>query len=252
MSVEWSWQRAADSLPILIDGFKITLLATVLGMAIASVLGLVIAIARRTCPAYVRVPLRWITEFIRLTPLVVQLLFVYYLLPQFSALQIGIAVLGVHYSTYMAEVYRAGIEAVPAGQWEAARALSSSDDENVASCGSSAGCTRHPTGAGKLRDFHVQGHTVPLRNHGGRIGHRCTAIRSSHLSISGADHDGRSDLPPRQLSHVRAHPTSGETSCLLTRRPARRFRSSTWSNDSERTPCSITSISRSSAGNVSH
>lgn len=124
MSVEWSWQRAADSLPILIDGFKITLLATVLGMAIASVLGLVIAIARRSCPAYVRVPLRWITEFIRLTPLVVQLLFVYYLLPQFSALQIGIAVLGVHYSTYMAEVYRAGIEAVPAGQWEAARALS--------------------------------------------------------------------------------------------------------------------------------
>nr|WP_218680979.1 ectoine/hydroxyectoine ABC transporter permease subunit EhuD [Rhodococcus qingshengii] len=124
MSVEWSWQRAADSLPILIDGFKITLLATVLGMAIASVLGLVIAIARRTCPAYVRVPLRWITEFIRLTPLVVQLLLVYYLLPQFSALQIGIAVLGVHYSTYMAEVYRAGIEAVPAGQWEAARALS--------------------------------------------------------------------------------------------------------------------------------
>lgn len=124
MSVEWSWQRAADSLPILIDGFTITLLATVLGMAIASVLGLVIAIARRTCPAYVRVPLRWITEFIRLTPLVVQLLFVYYLLPQFSALQIGITVLGVHYSTYMAEVYRAGIEAVPAGQWEAARALS--------------------------------------------------------------------------------------------------------------------------------
>lgn len=124
MSVEWSWQRAADSLPILIDGFTITLLATVLGMAIASVLGLVIAVTRRICPAYVRVPLRWITEFIRLTPLVVQLLFVYYLLPQFSALQIGIAVLGVHYSTYMAEVYRAGIEAVPAGQWEAARALS--------------------------------------------------------------------------------------------------------------------------------
>ena len=124
MSVEWSWQRAADALPLLIDGFTITLLATVLGMAIASVVGLVIAIARRTCPAYVRVPLRWITEFIRLTPLVVQLLFVYYLLPQFSALQIGIAVLGVHYSTYMAEVYRAGIEAVPAGQWEAARALS--------------------------------------------------------------------------------------------------------------------------------
>jgi polar amino acid transport system permease protein len=124
VSVEWSWQRAADALPILLDGFKITLLATVLGMMIAAVLGLAIAIARRVSPAYVRVPLRWLTEFVRLTPLVVQLLFVYYLLPQFSALQIGIAVLGVHYSTYMAEVYRAGIEGVPAGQWEAARALS--------------------------------------------------------------------------------------------------------------------------------
>lgn len=124
MSASWSWQRAADSLPLLLDGFKITLLATVLGMLIAAVLGLLIAITRRISPAAIRIPLHAVTEFIRLTPLVVQLLFAYYLLPQFTALQIGIAVLGIHYSTYMAEVYRAGIEAVPAGQWEATRALS--------------------------------------------------------------------------------------------------------------------------------
>lgn len=124
MSVDWSWERAWDALPFLLEGFKITLLATVLGFVLAAALGLVIAIVRHSGPTFVTVPLRMVTEFIRLTPLIVQLLFAYYLLPQFSALQIGIAVLGIHYSTYMAEVYRAGIDAVPPGQWEAARALS--------------------------------------------------------------------------------------------------------------------------------
>ena len=123
MSVNWSWERAVESIPILLEGFRITLLATVAGFLIAAVLGLLVAIVRRSAPGIVTVPLRMV-EFIRLTPLVVQLLFAYFLLPQFSALQIGIGVLGIHYATYMAEVYRAGIDAVPRGQWEAARALS--------------------------------------------------------------------------------------------------------------------------------
>lgn len=124
MNAQWSWDRAFDSVPFLLDGFKITLLATVLGFLIAAVLGLVLAVVRHAGPRVVTIPLRMVTEFIRLTPLVVQLLFAYYLLPQFSALQIGVTVLGIHYSTYMAEVYRAGIDAVPPGQWEAAHALS--------------------------------------------------------------------------------------------------------------------------------
>lgn len=124
MTVDWSWQRAADALPVLLEGFRITLLATVLGFVVAAVLGLVVAVARRSLPKVLATALSAVVQFIRLTPLVVQLLFVYYLLPQFSALQIGIAVLGIHYSTYMAEVYRAGIDAVPKGQWEACRALS--------------------------------------------------------------------------------------------------------------------------------
>ena len=124
MNGHWSWERAFDSLPFLLDGFKITLLATVLGFVLAAALGLLIAVVRHAGPKFITVPLRMVTEFIRLTPLIVQLLFAYYLLPQFSALQIGITVLGIHYSTYMAEVYRAGIDGVPTGQWEAARALS--------------------------------------------------------------------------------------------------------------------------------
>lgn len=124
MTVEWSWERAADALPVLWDGFRITLLATVLGFAIAAVIGLLIAIIRRTLPRWIAVPVHAVSEFIRFTPLVVQLLFAYALLPQFSALQIGVVVLGIHYAGYLAEVYRAGIDSVPPGQWEAARALS--------------------------------------------------------------------------------------------------------------------------------
>lgn len=124
MSVQWSWDRAFEALPVLLEGFKITLIATVLGFLISVVLGLVIALIRQAAPRWVSVPVRAISEFIRLTPLVVQLLFVYYTFTGLSPLQIGVVVLGVHYSTYMAEVYRAGIEAVPVGQWEAARALS--------------------------------------------------------------------------------------------------------------------------------
>jgi polar amino acid transport system permease protein len=124
MTVEWSWERAWEALPVLWDGFTITLLATVVGFAIAAVIGLAIAVVRQSFPRWVAAPVHAAAEFVRLTPLVVQLLFAYNLLPQFSALQIGITVLGLHYSSYLAEVYRAGIEAVPKGQWEASRALS--------------------------------------------------------------------------------------------------------------------------------
>ncbi len=123
----WSWEHAAAVLPdLILEGFKITLIATVLGTLIALVLGLVVAIIRRGSPGFVNAPVTWVVEFIRMTPLVVQLVFANLVLsPYFdSTLAIGIWVLGIHYTTYMAEVYRAGIDSVPKGQWEAATALS--------------------------------------------------------------------------------------------------------------------------------
>ncbi|ATG52831.1 ectoine/hydroxyectoine ABC transporter permease subunit EhuD [Brachybacterium vulturis] len=123
----WDWDHAAAVLPsLLLDGFKITVLATVLGTLIALVLGLVVAIVRRSSPAIINAPVTWVVEFIRMTPLVVQLVFANLVLSPYvdSTLAIGIWVLGIHYTTYMAEVYRAGIDSVPVGQWEAATALS--------------------------------------------------------------------------------------------------------------------------------
>ncbi|WP_131737389.1 ectoine/hydroxyectoine ABC transporter permease subunit EhuD [Actinomadura roseirufa] len=125
--MEWDWQYSSDVLPDLLRGLRYTLTATLLGYVIAVTLGLVWALLRRTPNVVVAQAVRWATEFIRCTPLIPQLFFVYYVLPAWGltigSLTAGIITLGVHYSTYTAEVYRAGIADVPRGQWEAATAL---------------------------------------------------------------------------------------------------------------------------------
>jgi len=120
----WSWERAAEVFPELLSAFlQVTLVATIFGSIIAATLGLVVAFVRRSAPAFIARPVHWVMEFIRMTPIVIQLLFVFYAVT-WEPLLIGIGVLGVHYSTYTAEVYRSGIDNVPKGQWEAATALS--------------------------------------------------------------------------------------------------------------------------------
>lgn len=118
-----------EAIPILLEAFiKVTLVATVLGSLLAVVLGLIWAIAVRELPKWISFPVKWILDIIRMTPLPVQLLFALYAVvdfyPRVNAMWIGVAVLGVHYSTYMAESYRSGIESIRQGQWEAATALS--------------------------------------------------------------------------------------------------------------------------------
>jgi polar amino acid transport system permease protein len=119
----WNWDHAAAVLPELLEGLRITVLATVIGMVIAATLGLLVAIVRRSHLKVVTFPVGLLTEFIRSTPLLVQLVFANLLFTQFPSLAVGCVVLGIHYATYMSEVYRAGIDAVPKGQWEAAVAL---------------------------------------------------------------------------------------------------------------------------------
>ncbi len=127
--MNWDWNFAFDVLPDLLYAFaRYTLVATVLGTLVAAVLGLVFAIIRRAgIPVLAPVTTAFV-EFIRSTPLLVQLFFLYFVLPDFGitlpALTVGVIGLGVHYACYLAEVYRAGIEGVPKGQWEACTALS--------------------------------------------------------------------------------------------------------------------------------
>ncbi|KQU88589.1 MULTISPECIES: ectoine/hydroxyectoine ABC transporter permease subunit EhuD [Ensifer] len=124
--MEWDWNFVWQIMPTLLEGLKITILATVLGAAVAAVVGLVFAILRLSAPKPIARVVGFILEFIRGTPLLVQLYFIFYVLPDIGislpALVAGVIGLGIHYGTYTAEVYRAGIENVPRGQWEAARA----------------------------------------------------------------------------------------------------------------------------------
>ncbi|MFI5980578.1 ectoine/hydroxyectoine ABC transporter permease subunit EhuD [Streptomyces sp. NPDC051555] len=120
----WSWETAREGLPVVLDGFGITLLATALGSAVALVLGLLMAVLLRTPTRWVTLPLRLAADFVRSTPVMIQLFAAWVLVPGLDALALGIVVLGVHYATYTCEVYRAGIDAVPEGQWEACTALS--------------------------------------------------------------------------------------------------------------------------------
>jgi polar amino acid transport system permease protein len=127
--MKWDMDLALDILPDLLHAFlRYTLVITVLATLLAAVLGLVMAVVR-----YVKVPvLSQVTtgfvQFIRATPIPIQLFFVYYVLPDYdirlSAISTGVVVLGVHYACYFAEVYRGGIESIPPGQWEACTALS--------------------------------------------------------------------------------------------------------------------------------
>ncbi|MGC0142354.1 MULTISPECIES: ectoine/hydroxyectoine ABC transporter permease subunit EhuD [unclassified Pseudactinotalea] len=121
----WNTQFALDVLPPLLEAFvRVTLVVTVVGSLAAAVLGLIWAIALRSLPYIPAKILSWILDFIRMTPLPAQLLFLYLTVSTLSAMQVGIIVIGIHYSTYMAESYRSGIESVPKGQWEGATALS--------------------------------------------------------------------------------------------------------------------------------
>ncbi len=121
------WAFAVSILPILLRGMIITLEATALGFVIALFLGLLFALLKSVPLKIVAWPTAVFVEFVRDTPLLVQLYFLYFVLPNYGvvlpAFLTGAIALGVQYSAYTSEVYRAGLEAVPRGQWEAALAL---------------------------------------------------------------------------------------------------------------------------------
>jgi polar amino acid transport system permease protein len=124
----FDWQFAAQILPDLLRASLTTIIITLLAFAIALVCGLVLAMMRRARSRWLSWPATSVIEFIRSTPLLIQLYFLFYVMPDYgltlSAFTAGIVGIALHYSCYVAEVYRAGLNAVPRGQWEAAKALS--------------------------------------------------------------------------------------------------------------------------------
>jgi polar amino acid transport system permease protein len=127
---EWKWDFVWEITPRLIDATGNTLIAAGAGYAIAVVLGLILALAQRTPYRVLTFVVRELVEFVRSTPLILQIFFIFYVGPQFgirlSPWMSGMIAIGLHYACYLSEVYRGGIEAVPKGQWEAATAINMS------------------------------------------------------------------------------------------------------------------------------
>jgi len=118
---------ALESLGPILAGLLITIELTLIVITLSLVFALLVALAGRSRFA----PLRWVVrayiEVMRGTPLILQLIYIYYVLPELGirldAFSAGVLGLTLNYSAYLSEVYRGGIQAVPAGQHDAAAAL---------------------------------------------------------------------------------------------------------------------------------
>jgi polar amino acid transport system permease protein len=121
------WRDSAEFAPILIKGAGVTVMVTICSLVLSTFLGLFWALLRTS---HIKVLSRISTTFVNIIrgiPILVQLFYIYFVLPdigiQLTAFQAGTIGLGIAYSAYMAEVFRAGIEAIDVGQIEAAQSI---------------------------------------------------------------------------------------------------------------------------------
>jgi polar amino acid transport system permease protein len=123
----WDWQFTWSLMPTLLEGAWLTVLATLAGTAIALVGGAFFAVAGYSRHRAVRGLVSFSVQFLRGTPLLVQLYVIFFVLPEVGVVLpsflAGVIGLGLHYSAYLAEVYRAGIDSVDKGQWDASAAI---------------------------------------------------------------------------------------------------------------------------------
>ena len=126
--MDWRWDFTFDVvLPRLWEAAGITVYATVVSFAFALVGGLILMLLKMSAFKPISFVASEVIEFIRGTPLLVQIFFLFFVLPQVGItlppLTTGIMAIAIYNSALTAEVYRAGLQAVPRGQWEAAVAL---------------------------------------------------------------------------------------------------------------------------------
>ncbi|MEO6897176.1 MAG: amino acid ABC transporter permease [Caldimonas sp.] len=121
------WKDASTFLPILLEGLRLTVLVTLGSLLLSTVLGLVWALMRVSRYRALVFAAKSIVNVIRGIPILVLLFYIYFVMPELgvtlTAVQSAIIGLGIAYSAYQAENFRAGIEAIDHGQIEAAQSL---------------------------------------------------------------------------------------------------------------------------------
>lgn len=126
----YNWRIVGQYLDQFADGLANTLIAAGVSLVFSVVMGVLLALARMAQRAPIWRPAAGYIQFIRATPLLVQIYLVYYALPVFipaakgwSEMILGIVALTAHHAAYMSEIVRVGIESVPRGQIEGAKAV---------------------------------------------------------------------------------------------------------------------------------
>jgi polar amino acid transport system permease protein len=118
---------AREFLPILLQGCITTVQLTFVALVLSTVIGFLLALMRLSPYAALRAPATTFITIIRGIPIIVQLFYIYFVFPDIgitvNAFQAGAIGLGIAYSAYQAENFRAGIEAIDHGQIEAAQSL---------------------------------------------------------------------------------------------------------------------------------
>ncbi len=121
------WDVVSNYAGVMAESAVMTVVLSFLSFPLAIAIGLMVAVGRLYGPAWVRFPLAAYVEFLRGTPVMLQLYFVFFMLPEVGvnipAFWCGVIGLAVNYSAYEAEIYRAGLQAIPPGQMEAGLSL---------------------------------------------------------------------------------------------------------------------------------
>jgi His/Glu/Gln/Arg/opine family amino acid ABC transporter permease subunit len=124
--VTFSWSAVWEALPLLLQGAGLTIIISLVAMALAVGLGMLAAVLSQAPQRLPRAVVRLYVEVFRNTPLLIQLFIFYFGLPQvgvsLSPFVCGLLALTLYTAAYNVEIFRSGLEAVPSGQHEAARA----------------------------------------------------------------------------------------------------------------------------------
>jgi polar amino acid transport system permease protein len=124
----WDFAALKPYWGLIWQGLGVTVFYTVITVIAGLAIGLAAGILRTTAPRWVAIPLRGYIEVFRCTPLLVQLVWVYYALPvligvDMSATTACFLTLSLYAGSFYAEIFRGGIEAIDRGQWEAGQAI---------------------------------------------------------------------------------------------------------------------------------
>lgn len=127
MTLDFSWAFAGQIAPALARGAGVAFVAAIGGFIVSLIVGAVLAGLMRSHHRVLSTAGRGLMELLRSTPLLIQVYFLFFVLPDFGIVldpvMTGVVALGLYHGAYVSEAYRAVLDSVPAGQWDAAHSL---------------------------------------------------------------------------------------------------------------------------------